>query len=110
MNSDWELLNLEPPCTVEELKKSFRKLAFAYHPDLGGDAAKFIQVKAAYDRLLVVLDPSPIQSSEKVVEEFIKELIEQYNQAFPWRPTTLARRELANINQLRLGTGKKMLT
>ena len=72
MNEDWKVFNLTPSCTIEELKKSFRKLAFAHHPDLGGDSARFIEIKAAYDRVLRVLDPNSKQSAEKELEEFIQ--------------------------------------
>lgn len=85
MKSDCEIFNLAPDSSKEDLKKSFRKLAFVYHPDLGGDEKKFIEIKDAYDRLLLVFDPSSIQSAEKLVEEFLKEMVGQYNQAFPWR-------------------------
>lgn len=128
--NDWELLNLGPElCSKEKLKKAFTKLAFAHHPDFGGDEKKFIQIKDAYDRLLKFIDPNSVNDSNKILEEFIRELTERYNQAFPWRASGaymiaenadysrefirrdrylrgylegLAKSELANINRLRI--------
>lgn len=36
--------------TLEELKKQYRKLAMAHHPDRGGDAEVMKQINAEYDR------------------------------------------------------------
>ncbi len=44
-----EVLELKPPATTEMVKKRYRELAMKHHPDCGGDPAKFIKIKAAYD-------------------------------------------------------------
>lgn len=44
------VLNLRYPFTKDELKHSFRTLAFKCHPDTGGDAKEFIKIKEAYVR------------------------------------------------------------
>jgi hypothetical protein len=43
-------LGIPWPCTGEELKATWRKLALQYHPDRGGRPEDFIRVKAAYDQ------------------------------------------------------------
>jgi hypothetical protein len=57
---DWEMLGLKPGASREEIKKSFRALSHAFHPDgLGGldpqrrkEAEEaFRRVRAAYERL-----------------------------------------------------------
>jgi len=35
------------------VKKRFRELAKIYHPDVGGDAVKFIELMTLYRRLIV---------------------------------------------------------
>ena len=36
--------------TLEELKREYRRLAFAYHPDCGGDTATMQQINNEYER------------------------------------------------------------
>ena len=46
------LLGLEPGATQPMIKRAYRRLAKAHHPDLGGDATAFHRLDAAY-RLLM---------------------------------------------------------
>jgi curved DNA-binding protein len=47
----YEVLGVAPTATAEEIKKAYRKLAAKYHPDRGGDTAKFQELQAAYDTI-----------------------------------------------------------
>ena len=47
-------LELPRNCTAEEIKQKYRILAQLHHPDKGGDAEKFKQIRLAYD---VLSDP-----------------------------------------------------
>ena len=49
------LIQLGLPFDADEaaVKKRFRELAKIYHPDVGGDAAKFIELMNLYRRLIV---------------------------------------------------------
>lgn len=52
MNQDYySILGLAKTATAAEIKKSYKKLASAHHPDKGGDAEKFKTVKEAYEVL-----------------------------------------------------------
>ncbi len=46
------LLGLPPQAGLEDIKKRFRELAKKYHPDHGGDSAKFIELVEAYEKLV----------------------------------------------------------
>lgn len=47
------LAQLDLPFNADEsdIKKKFRELAKKYHPDTGGDAAKFIELMKVYEKL-----------------------------------------------------------
>ena len=49
--SFYDVLGVKRDATQDEIKKSFRKLAQKYHPDAGGDEAKFKEVSEAYETL-----------------------------------------------------------
>lgn len=47
----YSVLNVSRSSTIEEIKKSYRKLAMKHHPDKGGDAEKFKEINEAYEVL-----------------------------------------------------------
>ncbi len=47
----YDILGVEKKATKEDIKKAFRKLAQAHHPDKGGDEAKFKEITEAYSTL-----------------------------------------------------------
>lgn len=50
----WALLHLRPGAPQAIIKAVWKVLAAELHPDRGGDAAQFIKVKAAYEKLTKV--------------------------------------------------------
>lgn len=46
------ILGVDPGASLDEIKRAFRRLALATHPDRGGDPAGFIRVKWALDEVL----------------------------------------------------------
>lgn len=50
--ADYELLEVRPGASKEEVKKSFNRLAKQFHPDLGGDPEIFQAMRAAHDRIV----------------------------------------------------------
>jgi hypothetical protein len=46
------VLGLTPPVDREAVKRKFRALAKASHPDMGGDAARFVAIQGAYREAL----------------------------------------------------------
>ena len=51
----YEVLGVPKNANADEIKKAYRKQASTWHPDKGGDTAKFQQIQEAYDNLI---DPS----------------------------------------------------
>ncbi|MDR3125518.1 MAG: J domain-containing protein [Candidatus Nomurabacteria bacterium] len=47
----YEILGVAQTASEDEIKSAFRRLAVAKHPDKGGSAEEFIQLKTAYDTL-----------------------------------------------------------
>lgn len=47
----YKILGVEKGASAEDIKKAFRKLAHKYHPDKGGDEAKFKEANEAYQIL-----------------------------------------------------------
>lgn len=50
--TDYERLGLPHGASMDDLRARWRELAFALHPDRGGDPQAFIEVEAAYRRIL----------------------------------------------------------
>ena len=50
----YEILGIAKDSSEDDIKKAYRKLASKYHPDKGGDTAKFQELQEAYD---VISDP-----------------------------------------------------
>lgn len=49
MNDYYEILNSTKFDSLDDIRKSYRKLQFKYHPDRGGDKGMFIKINKAYD-------------------------------------------------------------
>ena len=47
-----QLLQLDWPCRLSELKKAFRRLSLKHHPDRGGDKTTFVRISLAYQKIL----------------------------------------------------------
>jgi hypothetical protein len=52
------VLRLPPSADAAAVKRAYRKLARAHHPDLGGDTARFHELQQAYE-LLIAAGPAP---------------------------------------------------
>ncbi|MCL1890490.1 MAG: J domain-containing protein [Coriobacteriia bacterium] len=47
----YDILGVGSSASLDEIKKSFKKLARKHHPDAGGDEAQFKEISEAYDTL-----------------------------------------------------------
>lgn len=81
MKDYFQLLGLQPHCTIEDIKQAYRRLAKKYHPDINKspDAnQKFIEISEAYEVLLHKATCSPVteQQAQYDYETFIREVRE----------------------------------
>lgn len=67
-----EVLGLLPPYSTRDVKQAYRSKVRQAHPDAGGDAARFIEVRQAYER---ALDFCRFRDSRR---EWIGENVEKY--------------------------------
>jgi len=51
MANAYETLGVPKGASEEEIKKAYRRLASAHHPDKGGDTGKFQEIQSAYETL-----------------------------------------------------------
>ena len=77
----YEILQIPPTATKQEIKKAYHKLAIQYHPDKysGSNAEeKFLEIKTAYD--ILYDDEKRQQYDSMTIEERAKifDLIKQY--------------------------------
>lgn len=66
----YERLGVEKTCTMDEIKKAFRKLALKHHPDRGGDKETFQNLQNAYE---VLIDKDKRDIYDKYGEDGLKE-------------------------------------
>lgn len=64
---DYKTLGCPSSANKDEIKAAFKKLAFKYHPDVGGDAKKFAEINDAYKH---IMDGNPRKQSRKVEKEY----------------------------------------
>lgn len=62
--SPFEIINLTNSATTQEVKSSWRSLASIHHPDKGGDAEKFNELRQAYNEALKLAEANDIAKSK----------------------------------------------
>jgi DnaJ-class molecular chaperone len=62
--SPFEIINLTTSATTQEVKSSWRRLASIHHPDKGGDAEKFNELRQAYNAALKLAEANDIANSK----------------------------------------------
>ena len=64
----YKVLGVSATATEQEIKRAYRAMASKYHPDHGGDAWVFEQIRIAYEQL--IKDPSVRNQPPKANDEF----------------------------------------
>lgn len=80
LSEDLNTLQLIAGCPFEDVKKSYRRLAFKLHPDKGGDAKQFSLVCDAYKRI------TDYGATQVKPEDIEKDRRMQQAQQTQWRP------------------------
>jgi len=57
----YRILGLSHDATAAQVKSAYRRLVAEAHPDRGGEAAKFIRIRAAYEILHAFLQQGPLE-------------------------------------------------
>jgi Domain of unknown function (DUF5658)/DnaJ domain len=63
--SPYKILGVTEQATDEEVKRAYLAMAAKYHPDAGGDAWVFAQVREAYDRIQQIRRPKNPAASQR---------------------------------------------
>uniref|UniRef100_A0A1D1Y5J2 DnaJ 2 n=2 Tax=Anthurium amnicola TaxID=1678845 RepID=A0A1D1Y5J2_9ARAE len=66
----YEVLGVSKEANQDELKRAYKKAAFKYHPDKGGNSERFKEVSQAYE---VLNDPEKREVYDKYGEDGLKE-------------------------------------
>ena len=51
-SNSYEVLQIEPPVSEEDIKKAYHRLCLVHHPDKGGCNDEFIKINNAYQELV----------------------------------------------------------
>lgn len=75
MIDHYKILGVKKTATKDEIKKAYKKLALKYHPDMGGDSVKFLEISESYQILIddvkrSEFDNSYVRSSDTMYDAF----------------------------------------
>jgi hypothetical protein len=80
----YELLDIDPSASLEEIQSAYRRLSKTYHPDRGGTAAFFRQLQDAYGTLS---DPTRRAEYDRLLKQPVTDQV-QKNAVKPQPPST----------------------
>jgi curved DNA-binding protein CbpA len=81
----YEILDLPKDASLDQIKQKYKSLAQVYHPDKGGDAEKFRQIKEAYEILSDPLrrkkydDTGDTSVDRDIRDECLEKLLSMFN-------------------------------
>ena len=83
--SAYSTLNVNPTAAMDEITKSYRKLALIHHPDKGGNVEKFKEITNAYSTIKKMrsipivnpIKPTNVKTTDPTTTDLIDEFIPQ---------------------------------
>ena len=93
MTDYYSILEIKPPSSAQEIKKSYYGLAMKHHPDKGGDQQKFKEISEAYqvlsdpekkknyDRFGTIPDQTNLKSSWDIFQQVATTMFDQWEYA-----------------------------
>lgn len=76
----YQILNVDKSCSLEEIKRAYRKLALRYHPDHNSETIdKFTEIKEAYEYLIENHTPLKVSSFDKMFTDMFKTMKKHVN-------------------------------
>mgnify|MGYP003587774697 CR=1 FL=1 len=76
----YQILDVDKSCSVEEIKKAYRKLALKYHPDHNSETVdKFNLIKEAYEYLIQNHTPIRVSSFDKMFSDMFRTMKKHVN-------------------------------
>lgn len=103
----YSTLGISKQASSDDIKRAYRKLASQYHPDKGGDTAKFQQIQQAYDVLSDDIKRNQYDSANDPLSQ-LSSLFSQFQQNNVHRQKIYTVNYNVRLEQIALGTNESI--
>ena len=103
----YNTLGIDKQASPDDIKRAYRKLASQYHPDKGGDTAKFQQIQQAYDVLSDDIKRNQYDSSNDPLSK-LSSFFSQFQQNPVQRQKIYTVNYTVSLEQIAMGTNESI--